>query len=167
MPVAVLKLPVVLLESVEIERSKTSGGVALGGVAVERSVTIGRVVVAGDVAGERIRASGTIEKPAGVAKERINASGGVEAAIDIAIQGSETCRRILVAGREVVKRLETSAGVPDPSGAAQESVGSLSGIAAGVAAVRRRDDCSRFWQKAKAGKRHRQDNKGCEAFGFN
>ena len=97
------------------ERSKTSGRVATTRrVEIERRITVGSVVEANGVVRERISASGTVIKPARVAIERINARGGVEAAIDIAKQGSETGRRILVAGSEVVKRLEPSAGVPDP-----------------------------------------------------
>ena len=69
---------------------------------------------------ERISASGTVKKADRVAIERKNARGGVEAAVDIVKQGSETGRRILVAGSEVVKRLEPSAGVPDPSRAAHK-----------------------------------------------
>ncbi len=69
---------------------------------------------------ERISASGTVKKPDRVGIERKNARGGVEAAIDIVKQGPKTRRRILVAGSEVVKRLETSAGVPDPSGAVDQ-----------------------------------------------
>ena len=52
-----------------VERRKTSGRAAVGGVAIERSVTIGCVVAAANVVSERISACGTIEKPAGVAKE--------------------------------------------------------------------------------------------------
>ena len=118
------------------EGSKTSGCVEAGGVAVERSVTVGRVVDAVGVVRQRISASGTIEKSAGVAKERINASGGIEAAIDIAIQGSETRSRILVAGREVVKRLETGASVPDPSGSVDEHPDTFAIIGAGYGTVR-------------------------------
>jgi len=103
-----------------IERSKTSGRVVVGAVTLERSITIGRIVVAANVVGERVSASGSVEKPAGVAKERKNASGGIEAAISIVTQGAETRSHILVAGSEVVKCLETSAGVPDSSGAAHE-----------------------------------------------
>ncbi len=121
---------------VDKERTKTIGRVIIGGVAIERSITGGRVVVAGDVVRERICASGTIEKPAGVAKERINASGGVVAAIDIAIQGAETCRRILVAGSEVVKRLETSAGIPHPTGAADKHPNTFPIVGAGYGTVR-------------------------------
>src|SRR6267143_6521314 len=118
------------------ERTKTSGRVIIGGVAIERSITVGGVVVAGCVVRKRISASGAIEKPAGVAKERINASSGVVAAIDIAIQGSNTRRRILVAGSKVVKRLETSAGVPDPTGAADEYPDTFAIIGAGDGTVR-------------------------------
>jgi hypothetical protein len=93
-------------------------------------------LAAGGVVGERISASGTIEKPAGVAKERINASGGVEAAIDIASQCSKTRRRILVAGSDVVKRLETGAGVPHPNGAADEHPNTFAIVGAGYGTVR-------------------------------
>jgi hypothetical protein len=108
-----------------MERSRTSGRICVGGVAIERSITVGRVEVAGDIVGEGISASGTVKKPAGVAKERINARGGVEAAIGIAKQGPKTGRRILVAGSEVVKRLEPSAGVPDPTGCGSRAPQSL------------------------------------------
>src|SRR6266404_2566551 len=83
---------------ISVEGCKTSGRVIIGGVAIERSVTIGSVTGAANVVRERVSASGAIEKPAGVAKERENASGSVKAAIDIAIQSSQTCRRILIAG---------------------------------------------------------------------
>jgi len=85
---------------------------------------------------ERIGASGTIKKTAGVAKERINASSGVEAAIGIAKQGSKTRSRILVAGSEVIKRLETSSGVPDPSGAADERPDAFAIVGAGYGTAR-------------------------------
>ena len=90
------------------------------GVEIERSITVGCIVVAVRVTRQRISASGTVKKAARVAKERKNARGGVVAAIDIVKQGPKTRRRILVADSEVVKRLETSAGVPDTSGAVHE-----------------------------------------------
>src|SRR5882672_6341423 len=121
---------------ISVEGCKTSGRVIIGGVAIERTITVGGVVTAGCVVRKRISASGAIEKPAGVAKERINASSGVVAAIDIAIQGSKTRRRILVAGSEVVKRLETSAGIPHPTGAANKHPNTFPIVGAGYGTVR-------------------------------
>ena len=118
------------------ERTKTDGRIGVGGVEVERSITIGCVVAAANVVRQRISASGIIEKPAGVAKERKNARGGVETAIGIAKQGSKTRRGILVAGSEVVKRLEASAGVPDPSGAVDQHPNTFAIVGAGYGAVR-------------------------------
>ena len=138
-----------------VERSKTSGRIVAGGVAVERSVTIGRVVIAANVVGERISASGTIGKPAGVAKERINASGGVVAAIGIVIQGSKTRRRILVAGSELAKRLETSACIPDPAGAADEHPDTFTIVGAGYSTVRVWTHRLRHRRKPKADKQER------------
>jgi len=120
-----------------IKRTKTSGRVLLAyGVEIERSITVNSVVVAVRVVRQRISASADIKKPAGVAKERINASGCVEAAIGIARQGSKTRRRILIAGSEVVKRLETGAGVPDPSGAADEHTNTFAIVGARYVTVR-------------------------------
>src|SRR6266550_6510368 len=139
---------------VVIERCITVIRVLVAGcVAVERSVTIGRVVIAADVARERISASGTIEKPAGVTKQRINASGGVEAAIGIASQGSNTHRRILVAGGQVIERLETKGCVPDPAGEAKEGLSALSGGSVGIASVWRWIKRLRHRRKRKAGER--------------
>ncbi len=106
---------------------------------------------------QRISASGTIEKPAGVAKKRINASCGIEAAINIAIQGSKTRRRILVAGREVVKRLETGASVPDPSGSVDEHPDTFAIVGAGYGTVRIGTHRLRHWCKPKAGKQQRDE----------
>ena len=55
----------------------------------------------------------------------------LKAAVDIVSQGAKTRRRILVAGSEVVKRLETSAGVPDTSGAADEHPNTFAIVRAG------------------------------------
>ena len=141
-----------------MERTKTSGRIVVGGVAVERTITIGCVVIPANVGRERVSASGTIEKPASVAKERINASSGVVAAIDIAIQGSKTRRRILVAGGEVVKRLETSAGVPDTSGAADEDPNAFAIVGARYVTVRVGTYRLRHRCKPKTDK-HEQDEK--------
>jgi len=85
-------------EGVAIERSVTVGRVIVLDIEIEGSITVGRVVAAVGVVRQRISASSTVKKPAGVAKERKNASGGVEAAIGVAKQGSKTRRRVLVAG---------------------------------------------------------------------
>jgi len=57
----------------------------------------------------------------------------------------------------VIERLKPKGRVPDPAGEAQESVGSLSGVTAGVAAIRRRDnpESIRGRQKRKAGEQER------------
>ena len=131
-----------------------------GGVAIERLITVGRVVVADCVVLERISASGTIIKPAGVARERINAGGGVEAAIGIAKQGSKTGRRILVAGSEVVKRLVTGAGVPDSTGAADQYPNTFAIVGAGYGALRVGTHRLRRWGKRKGAKC--KENDCCE-----
>ena len=140
-----------------IERSKASGRVEAGGVAIQRTVTSGRVVVAANVIRERISASGTIEKPVCVAKKRKNASGGVEATSGVAEQGSKTRRRILVAGSEVVKRLETSAGVPDPSSAADEHPDTFAIVGAGYGALRVGTHRLHRRCKSKTGKHERDE----------
>ena len=104
---------------------------------------MGTVAVAGGVMCERISASGSVKKAARVARERINARGGVEAAIDIVKQGSKTRRRILVAGSEVVERLEPSAGIPDTSGAVDEHPNPFAIVAGRYVAVRVGTDCLR------------------------
>jgi len=48
----------------------------------------------------------------------------------------KTRRRILIASSKVVKRLETSAGVPDPGGAADEYPNTFPIVGAGYGAVR-------------------------------
>ena len=143
-----MKLPLVL----RVECGKTSGRIVASGVAIERTVTIGCVVIAANVVCERIVADCIVIPPSCVAKERINASGGVEAAIDIAKQGSKTRRRILVAGSEVVKRLETSAGVPDTSGAVHEHPNTFAIVGAGYGAARVGTDCLRHRCKPKTDK---------------
>jgi hypothetical protein len=57
---------------VVIERSITSGRVAVGVVTIERCITISRIEVADDVVGERISADGIIVPPGGIAIECIN-----------------------------------------------------------------------------------------------
>jgi hypothetical protein len=144
---------------VAMERSKTSGRVVRAiGVAIERCVTMGRVAEAGGVVGERISASADVKKPAGVAEERKNASGSVVAAIGIVSQGSETGRCILVAGSEVVNRLENSAGVPDPRGAADEYPNTFAIVGAGYVTVRVGTHRLRHRCKPKA-RKQQQDEK--------
>ena len=117
---------------VVIERSITNSVVVdTVGVEIERRITVGTVAAGGGVERQRISAGGNVKKPDGVARERINARGGVEAATDIAKQGPNTGRCILVAGSDVVKRLETSAGVPDPSSEAHEHPNTFAIVGAG------------------------------------
>ena len=123
----------------------------------EGAITVGSVVAGDRVVGERISASGTIEKPGGVAKERINASGGVEATIGIAKQGSKTRRRILVAGSELVKRLEASASVPDPTGAADQHPSTFAIVGARYGTVRVGTHRLRHRCKPKTGKQERDE----------
>jgi hypothetical protein len=133
-----------------IKRSTTDGRVTVGfGVVKERCITVGRVSVAVDVIRERIGASGTVKKPDGVAIDRINACSGVVTAIDIAKQGAKTRRRILVATGEGVKRLKTSAGVPDPSRAVHQHPNSFPIVGAGYGAIRVGPHRLHFWQKRK------------------
>ena len=141
------------------ERTKTSGRVIIGGVAIERSVTIGRVVGAANVVRERVSAGGTIEKSAGVAKERENASGSVVAAIGIVSQGSKTRRRILVAGSEVVKRLETSASIPHPTGAANQYPNTFAIVGSRYTTVRVGTNRLRHRCKPKTDKHERDETK--------
>jgi len=143
---------------VDKECTKTSGRVLVAfGVEIEGAITVGSVVAGDRVVGERISASGTIEKPGGVAKERINASGGVEATIGIAKQGSKTRRRILVAGSELVKRLEASASVPDPTGAADQHPSTFAIVGAGYGTVRVGTHRLRYRCKPKTSKQERDE----------
>ena len=54
----------------------------------------------------------------------------------VSLNRAKTCNLILVAGSEMVKRLESSAGVPDPSGAAHEHPNPFAVVGAGYGAVR-------------------------------
>jgi hypothetical protein len=58
----------------------------------------------------------------------------------------------LVAGSEVVKGLETSAGIPDPSGAADEDPNAFAIVGAGYGAVRVGTHCLRHRCKPKTDK---------------
>ena len=113
---------------------------------------------------ERISASGTVKKAARVAVERKNARGAVEAAAGIVKQGSKTSRRILVAGSEVVKRLEPSAGIPDTTGATHEHTNPFAIIGTRDIALRVGTYRFRHRRKPKTAQHERQrDEKACRA----
>jgi hypothetical protein len=57
----------------------------------------------------------------------------------------------------VIERLKTKGCVPDPAAEAQESVGSLSSVAARIAAIRRRDDRLRCRRQRKTGDREHRE----------
>src|SRR5919106_34467 len=138
-------------------RAELAVRIVVGRVAVKRCVTGGRVIATDDVAGQRISADGIVIKSTGVAIERKNARGSVEAAVGITKQSGKTGRRILVATGEVVKRLETSAGVPDSSGAADEHANAFPVVGAGYVAVRVGTHRFRLRHKAKADQQKRDE----------
>ena len=123
-PVAVLKLPVVLLE-----RAVAAGGVVVaGGVVEERGDAAGGVVAAGGVGVERADAGGGVDVAGGVGLERAGAGGGVVVAGGVGLERADAGGGVLGADGVVAERaaadggVEAARGVVEERGAAERSV---------------------------------------------
>src|SRR5436190_1424523 len=99
-------------------------------------ITIGRVMVTGCVGKERLKTGGRVVKAGGVEKE-----------------GARSLCRVEITGCVATKDSKTDGRVASARGEGEECIIALRGIAAGIASVRRRDNCLRCWKKRKAGHR--------------
>ena len=68
-------------------------------------------------------------------------------------------RGVLVASSYVIKRLITKGRIPHASGQAEQSIRTLRGVAARIAAVRGGGNCLRRRRKRKAAERQRDEKK--------
>ena len=103
--------------------------------------TGGCVLDAGGVVQERIKTGGRVVAAGSVEKERSSTGGGVAVAVCIAIE-----------------RIKTTGCIADAGGEAEKRIIALSGVGAGIAAVRRRANCARYWRKRKADERAGKKN---------
>ena len=94
-----------------------------------------------------MHAGGRVLKAGGVAKERIDAVGRVRAAGGVVTEGIDPGGRVLKAGGVEKKGGKSLCRVEVARREAKERISALRGIAAGIASVRRRDNCLRCWEK--------------------
>jgi hypothetical protein len=119
-----------------IERSITNSVVVdTVSVEIERRITMSTVAAGGAVC-QRISAGGNVKESRHVGKKRINASSGVVAAAGIVSERSKTSRRVLLTGRVLIECLESSAGVPDPSGEVDQDANTFAIVAGRYVAIR-------------------------------
>src|SRR5439155_23218714 len=140
-----------------------------GGVAKERTVTIGRVVVAGGVEIERLGANCRVVDAGCVLKkrfqtggrvvvtvvliEREGTGGRVAAAGGVVEEHSATNGRVVLAGCVVIERFKTVGCVLEAASEAEKRISTLSRVGVGIASIGRGTDRLCFGQKSKAGKR--------------
>src|SRR5205807_8550193 len=88
-----------------------------------------------------------------VVSERVRPNGHVKVAADVVGKRARTNRHVETASGIVMKRLKADGSIGDPAGEAEQSVRALSGIGAGIAAIRWRVERLRVLDRRKAGKR--------------
>ena len=124
------------------------------GVARKRVSAIGRIFLAIRIEVERAIPGGGIIRAARpvttVTKKRLRAISRVVVAGRIVEQGAKSHSRVGIADGVVKERLMSGGRVRYPAGQTEEGLTSLGCVAAGIASVRRRNDCLRVWQKCKA-----------------
>ena len=124
--------------------------VVAGGVVKERSSTNPGQVVAGGVVKEDSKTNGHIGI-SGIVEECLGPNRHVKEAVDVVFQRPRTERRVVTAVSSFRERICTHSRIVDAGGEAKEGVCPLSGVIAGIASVRGRDNRLRSWQKCKAG----------------
>src|SRR5262249_57226573 len=94
-------------------------------------------MVAGGVHEAHSKPNGQVEV-GGVVKKRSGTNGHVKAAGDVVGKRARTNRHVIMTGRIIAKRIGTHSGIVDPNRSVdvEESVIALSGVTAGIAAVR-------------------------------
>ena len=92
-PLAVLKLPVVLLDRASLPLGRVNFA---GRVAIERKSTVGHVGVTGIVK-ERLPTGGGVARAGCAATHRCTTGGGVEEAGGVAVERSKTIGRVVIA----------------------------------------------------------------------
>jgi hypothetical protein len=80
----------------------------------------------------------------------IDTGGCVLRAGGVKEKGARSLRRVEVAGCGTAEGAKTDGRVVRTRGEGEERISALRGIAAGIASVRRRDNCLRCWEKRKA-----------------
>src|SRR5947207_15921882 len=158
-----------------LERVRADGGVSRGrnigrkcgyaksvvgesvNVIIERKGADSIVEGAAVVKDERVSSTGHIQRAAGVEQQRSGANCGIGIP-RVEHKRSSANTGIVAASRKAFERKPTKCCIESAGGAAKKGVLPFCGVAPGIAAVRRRLDRLRCWQRRKAGK-HEDDMK--------
>jgi hypothetical protein len=100
--------------------------------------------VAGGVEKEGAKTNGQIGA-AGIVEECVGPNGHVKVAVDVVFQRPRTKPCVVTAVSSFQERICTDGRIVEAGGEAKKGVCPLSGVVAGIAAVRGRDNCLGFW----------------------
>jgi hypothetical protein len=121
-------------------------------------------MVAGGVHEANPKTNGQVVVGDAVSK-RLRSNGHVKVAAHVSAKCATTNRDVISAVSITRKRIFTHRGIINPGGEVKQSAIALSGVAAGIAAIRCRgwEKCLRSWRKRQAGE-HQRDEKYWNCF---